>query len=224
MLSFVFIGSIMIIMLLGPPGAGKGTNSDLICNKYGLSHISTGDILRERSNSNDDVAKQISEIMKAGKLIPDEMVNDLLAETIDNSISKIDYKGLLFDGYPRTVSQAIFLESIFSKINQKLDCVFVFNVSDNIVITRNTARRVDKTTGKIYNLISMPPPPEVVDNLLQRADDTEEAIKNRLIVYKEQAKKLLEYYSKSNLVKNIDVSKTIEEIQKDINTHLEILE
>ena len=211
----------MIVILLGPPGSGKGTHAEQICQEYNLTPISTGDILRNLIATNNSVAKDVAEMMGTGELFPDEMVNSLVAEAINNNVNKTDYKGLLFDGYPRTVSQATFLENILSKINKQVDCVLVFNIPDSMIVERISSRRVDKITGKVYNLISMPPPEEVIDNLYQRIDDTKEVIKNRLNIYKKQTEPLIEYYSKTNLIKNVDASKEFENTQKNISLCLQ---
>jgi len=211
----------MIVILLGPPGSGKGTHAEEICQNYDLTPISTGNILRNLIATNSNVAKDVAEMMGTGELFPDEMVNNLVAEAINSSIQKPDYKGLLFDGYPRTVCQAVFLEEILKNLNKQVSCVLVFNIPDSMIVERISSRRVDKITGKVYNLISMPPPKEVIENLFQRIDDTEEVIKNRLNIYKEQTEPLIAHYSKSNLIKNIDASKEFENTQKNISLTLQ---
>jgi len=217
----------MIVILLGPPGSGKGTQVDQTCQKYNLLPVATGNILRNLIATNNICEKSLAKMMGTGELFPDEIVNNLVVEAINNNVCNADYtyknnyKGLLFDGYPRTVGQAAFLENILNKINKKVDCVLVFNIPHSMIVERITARRVDKTTGKVYNLISMPPPPEVIDNLIQRIDDTEEVIKNRLNIYKKQTEPLIEYYSKSNLIKNVDASKEFEITEKNISLALQ---
>jgi len=210
----------MIIMLVGPPGSGKGTHSELICQKFDLFPVATGDILREKMKGEDEVSQHIAKLMKAGELLPDEMLNGLVEETVTEHIKKADYKGLLFDGYPRTIKQAEFLEEVLNKLNKKIDKVLVFCIPDDIIIKRLSARRVDRLTGKTYNLLSHPPPADVVCDLYQRIDDTDEAIKNRLEVYRVQTEPLIDFYSKKNLTIEVDVAGDLKDIHSELHKHL----
>lgn len=207
----------MIILLLGPPGSGKGTQAELICQNFNLFPIATGNILREKMKGEDEVAKHIAALMKAGELLPDEMLNGLVEETIIEYANNANYKGLLLDGYPRTLSQAEFLEKVLKKVNKPIDKVLVFCIPDNMIIQRISARRVDRLTGKVYNLISNPPLDGEVCDLYQRIDDTDEAIRNRLDVYKMQTEPLIDFYSKKNLTIEVDVSVDLGNIQNNIN-------
>ena len=208
----------MIIIFIGPPGSGKGTHSELLCQTYGLFTVSTGDILRQRMNAKDEVAKQIQKMMSTGELFPDEMINEFLIEAIEALTKAPNYKGLLFDGYPRTVRQAQFLENILTKLNLKIDSVFVLKVANEVILDRLTSRRMDRKTGKIYNLKSFPPPPDC--DLYQRVDDTAEVIINRIEIYYKESSPLIEYYSQFDFLKVIDSSGTVKDIQDRLDSHL----
>ncbi len=196
----------MISILLGPPGSGKGTQAEIVKNNYNLFQIATGNLLRNKMTKNTPSSKKIREMMGTGELFPDEIINKLVAEEIEKLSKKENYRGLLFDGYPRTINQAIFLDDILEKNNLKLDCVLVFSIPDELIIDRITARRVDKKTGKVYNLIFNPPAPDEEVDLFQRIDDTEEIMKTRLEVYRKQTEPLISYYSKREIVEIVDTS------------------
>ena len=208
----------MIVILLGPPGSGKGTHSELLCRKYGLFAVSTGEILRQRASAQDEVAKQMKKIMQEGKLFDDNIINDFLTETVMSIPHKTNYNGMLCDGYPRTVSQAKFLDNILTQVNMKVNCAFVLKIADDAIIDRLTARRVDKNTGKIYNL-KLLPPPEGCD-LYQRDDDTAEAIKTRIVAYHKQTEPLIDYYSQLNVLEYVDAVGKVDEIQEKLESHL----
>lgn len=214
----------MIIILLGPPGAGKGTHAELICKRYGLFPISTGNLLRERMSVQDEFAEQIANLMGTGELFPDEIINQITVEAITNSLNMPDYKGYLFDGYPRTTEQSEFLKNFLAGINKKVNAVIVFHIPDDMIVGRITSRRVDRKTGKVYNLKSLPPPTDCECDLYQRIDDTEAVIKNRLNIYRQQTEPLIEYYSKLNVVHNIDASCVLENTQKNIDEILSCLD
>jgi adenylate kinase len=207
----------MIVILLGPPGSGKGTHSQIIRTKYELSPISTGDILRERMKNDDEIGRKITEMMGTGKLFPDEKINELTERAILEECNNMNYKGLLFDGYPRTLNQAHFLEKTLQKIGKKVDCVLVFQISDNIIIERLSARRVDRKTGNVYNLLFSPPPKDSQLDLYQRIDDKEDVIKHRLEIYRRETEPLIEFYSQKGKTKEIDASQNLETTNKNIN-------
>jgi adenylate kinase len=213
----------MIIILLGPPGSGKGTHSELICKHYGLLPIATGDVLRERIKRDDELAKQIKSMMGTGELFPDETMNLLVDEIINHRVDKTEYNGLLFDGYPRTLNQSQFLDLLLTKVGHKIDAVILFKIPDDTIIKRITARRVDRKTGKVYNLIKFPPPSDGDYDLYQRVDDTEDVIKNRLHIYKEEIVPINNYYKEQGILHSVDASDSVEHTQANIDKILSIL-
>ena len=207
----------MIIILLGPPGSGKGTSSSEICKQHNLFPLSTGDVLRARMKQTDEFGKHIAELVAKGELVSDEIINKLVEEIVVSDKIKTEYNGILFDGYPRTVQQAQFLEKIFADNKQKLNAVLLFNIADEQIISRITARRIDRKTGNIYNLISNPPPKNADLDLYQRPDDTEEVITNRLAVYKKQTEPLIDFYKKNAVISEIDATKAVPEMLDEVS-------
>ncbi len=213
----------MNIILLGPPGAGKGTQAKKIAEHYSLPHISTGDILRENISNNTSLGIKAKSYMAKGELVPDE----LLITIIRDRLSKPDcLKGFLLDGYPRTVPQADALQMILTESNKKLDVVLNIDVDDEELVKRLSGRRVCASCGMSYHMIFNPPKEdEICDKcggkLYQREDDKPEAIRNRLIVYKKQTQPLIEYYTRKSLLRTVDGGKDIPEIFKDIKKILE---
>ncbi len=207
----------MNIILLGPPGAGKGTQAKKIAEKYKVPHISTGDILRENIGNNTTLGIKAKSYMSRGELVPDE----LLITIIKDRLSRQDCeKGFLLDGYPRTIPQADALSMILTESNKKIDVVLNIDVDDDELIRRLSGRRMCKC-GASYHMIFNPPEVDEICNLCkgklyQRDDDKEDAIKNRLIVYKKQTEPLIEYYNNKGLLKAIDGGKEISEIFEDI--------
>ncbi len=196
----------MKLVFLGPPGAGKGTQSERIRSDFGVVQLSTGDILRANKKAGTELGKKAQKYMDAGELVPD----DLIIEMIKEELKKPELaKGYILDGFPRTVPQAEALDKLLADMGQKLDVVLVLEVPNEELIERLTARRVCKKCGKSYHLKFNPPKTEGVcdvcgGELYQRDDDKEEAIRNRLKVYEKQTSPLTEYYEKQNLAKKID--------------------
>jgi adenylate kinase len=212
----------MNIVLLGPPGAGKGTQAKKIEEYYSLPHISTGDILRENINNNTGLGIKAKSYMSRGELVPDE----LLITIIKDRLSKKDCsRGFLLDGYPRTIPQADALQMILTESGRKLDAVLNISVEDEELIKRLSERRMC-ACGASYHMVFNPPEEdEICDvckgKLYQRDDDKPDAIRNRLNVYKKQTQPLIEYYSKKNILRTIDGSKGISQIFEDIRNILE---
>jgi adenylate kinase len=194
----------MNYILFGPPGAGKGTQAKKIVEKYGIVHLSTGDMFRE-AKKNDE---KISALMAAGKLIPDETV----VEMVQKRLKKDDVKkGFLLDGFPRTLNQARALDEMLNKENIKLDAVFFIDIAHEEAVKRIAGRRVCGC-GASYHVHFLKPKNEgkcdlCSAELIQRADDKEETVKERLNVYDAQTKPLIEYYQNSGIMINIDGSK-----------------
>jgi len=199
-------------MLLGPPGSGKGTTANVICKNHKLFSLSTGDLLRERVKQTDGFGKHIANLMSTGELISDDIINQLVKEIVESDKIKTEYNGILFDGYPRTVQQAQFLKKLLADNNQKVNYVLLFNVDDDFIVKRIVARRIDRKTGNIYNLITNPPPENADLDLYQRPDDKEETILHRLDVYKKQTTPLIDFYKESDIIYEVDASQPVEKM------------
>ena len=196
------------IVLLGPPGAGKGTLSEILLRDEKLAHVSTGDIFRSEIGKGSDLGKLAKSYIDAGKLVPDEVVADMVAAKL---LSAECADGFLLDGFPRTINQAGLLENALAKAGKKLDAVILFDAPEELLIQRLTARRTCRKCGASYNKIFSKPKQEGVcdscgGELYQRSDDSLETAKNRLSVYKEQTFPLIEYYTKKSLLSKIDSS------------------
>jgi adenylate kinase len=214
----------MKIVLLGPPGAGKGTQAEIICKNFSIPHISTGDMLREAIAKETALGKQAKEIMDAGNLVPDEVIINLVKERIKQEDCK---NGYLFDGFPRTIPQADALD------NQEifLDVVLELTLEDALIINRMSGRRIHQSSGRSYHIEFNPPKNEGIDDetgetLIQRDDDKPDTVKNRLEVYWEQTNPLIVYYRSKSIQTDlkyieIDGSKTMENVSLEIKKALE---
>lgn len=196
----------MRIVLLGAPGAGKGTLAKDLVKFLNVPHISTGDMFREAVSSGSDLGKQVEQILKTGALVPDEIVNKLVKERLSRQDCR---NGFIFDGYPRTVQQALALDEMLKEMDQKLDAVLYLKVNEDVVVKRLTNRRICPRCGKIYNLLSMPPKEdELCDSckikLIQRDDDREEVVRNRFRVYNELTAPLIDYYGQKGVLLELD--------------------
>ncbi len=196
----------MNLILLGPPGAGKGTQATRIIEKYKVPHISTGDIFRENIKNNTPLGQKAQEYMNKGELVPDQLVVDIALDRL----SKDDCKnGFLLDGFPRTVFQADALDKFLKDKGKGIDLVINIEVEDKMLIERLDARRVCPTCAATYNVIGMPPKKEGIcdkcnDTLIQRKDDKKETVGNRIKVYHEQTSPLIDYYKEKGLIKDFD--------------------
>ena len=206
----------MRILLLGPPGGGKGTQSKFLMKKYGIPQISTGDMLREHVKNNTDLGKKAKEFMDKGELVTDSLILDMMEIRFK---AKDCENGFILDGFPRTIAQAEGLDELFQKTNQKLDYVIVIDVNDDEIVDRMGGRRMHPESGRVYHIKYNPPKNEGKDDITEepliiRDDDKEETVRNRLLVYHNQTKPLINYYS-SNVV-NINGSQAIEDVKNDI--------
>ena len=213
----------MKLVILGPPGAGKGTQAEYIVKRYNIPHISTGDIFRENIKNNTELGKKAKSYMDKGLLVPDELVIALVEDRLNKDDAK---EGFLLDGFPRTVAQAVSLDSILDKNDDKLTKVINISVDPEILIERAVGRRVCKTCGMTYHVKFNPPKEEGVcdkdgTKLIQRDDDTEETVKTRISVYFDQTAPLIDYYRAQNLLIDIDGAKDIDKVFNDIVIGLE---
>ena len=214
----------MKIILLGPPGAGKGTQAEIICNSFSIPHISTGDMLREAIANETATGKIAKEIMDAGNLVPDDVIVSMVKERIKKEDCR---NGFLFDGFPRTIPQADALEKEEIFVNVVLE----LTLKDELIINRMSGRRVHQPSGRSYHLEFNPPEKDGVDDvtgepLIQRDDDKPETVKNRLEVYWEQTNPLIVYYRSKSVQTDlkyieIDGSKTMEKVSSQILAALE---
>ena len=189
----------MYLVLLGPPGAGKGTQAKRLAERLALPHISTGDILRRNVKDGTGLGKQAKGIMDKGLLVPDDLVAKMLDERFNNPDIK---KGFILDGYPRTLAQAGTLDEILSRKKLAVDLVVYLNTSDEIIIKRLTGRLVCSKCGANFHAVNMPPKVKGVcdscqGSLYQRSDDNEMTVRKRLEVYKNEAASLIEYYNRA---------------------------
>ncbi|MDD5281911.1 MAG: adenylate kinase [Candidatus Omnitrophica bacterium] len=208
----------MYLVLLGPPGAGKGTQAKRLAEKLGLPHISTGDILRQNVKDGTVLGKEAKGIMEKGLLVPDEMVAAMLDERFNNPDIK---KGFILDGYPRTLPQAKTLDEILACKKLAVDLVVYLDTSDEVIIKRLTGRLVCSKCGANFHVLNMPPKKAgLCDNcqgsLYQRSDDNEVTVRKRLEVYKNEVASLIKYYNQQNklhsLNADLDARQVLEQI------------
>ncbi|MBZ2175255.1 adenylate kinase [Schnuerera sp. xch1] len=213
----------MRLVLLGPPGAGKGTQASAIVKKYNIPHISTGDIFRYNIKMNTELGKKAKTYMDKGLLVPDELVVSI----VKDRLIKDDCKdGFLLDGFPRTVDQAEALDEELDKMSLKLDKVVNIEVEKDILIERAIGRRICKNCGATYHIKFNPSKKEGIcdtcgEELYQRDDDKVDTVEKRIEVYHKQTKPLIDYYAEKGLLLNVDGTKSIEELFNVIVKSLE---
>lgn len=201
-------------VLLGPPGAGKGTQAVRLVEKYEIPHISTGDIFRKNIKEGTELGKKAQEYMNAGALVPDELVVDLVKDRLKQDDCK---NGFLLDGFPRTIFQAEKLDEFLSESNLKMDIVINLKVEKEALIKRLTGRRVCKDCGASYHIVNLPPKKEGVcdicgGELIQRKDDNIETVENRINVYEEQTAPLIGYYKEAGSLVDFDGEASLDEV------------
>lgn len=210
----------MNVVLLGPPGAGKGTQGEVLSKRYRVVHVSTGDMLREAVKNKSEVGKATKIYMDRGELVPDEVVIKMVTERISRGDAK---RGFLLDGFPRTEIQAAKLDEALRNTGKKLDMVLYFKTSPKVSIKRLSGRRVCVKCGANFHIKNMPPKRENIcdycgGKLIQRDDDTEETVRKRLVVYEKETKSLIRYYKKKGLLREVsgdlDVDTLFEDIEK----------
>jgi adenylate kinase len=208
----------MRLILLGPPGAGKGTQAKKIAEKYNIPHISTGDIFRANIKNETALGKKAKEYIDSGELVPDSIVVAIVEDRLLEDDAK---NGFLLDGFPRTVKQAEALNDVLSNMNTSLDYVLNIEVDSDILVKRITGRRICKECGATYHIeFNQPEEAGVCDvcggELYQRSDDTKATVENRINVYFDQTSPLIDYYQKKDQLTTIDGEQGIDEVFEEI--------
>ncbi|WP_456399258.1 adenylate kinase [Mesoaciditoga sp.] len=206
----------MNIVMLGPPGAGKGTQAKFLSQEFSIPHISTGDMLREEIAAGSPLGKKVEEIIKSGKLVEDKLMIDIIRERLSR---KDVGKGFILDGFPRTLSQAEALDELLKSMEKAIEYSVYVEVPENVVVERLSARRVCPKCGRIYNMISNPPKhDETCDvcgvKLITRDDDKPETVKKRYEVYMEQTTPVIDYYRKRNILFTVDGTLNVEKVKE----------
>lgn len=196
----------MKIIMLGAPGAGKGTQAKKIAEKYSIPHISTGDIFRANIKNGTELGKKAKTYMDQGLLVPDELVVDLVVDRVAQDDAK---NGYVLDGFPRTIPQAKALDEALAKLGEKVDYAINVEVPDENIIRRMSGRRACVSCGATYHLVHIPPKKDGIcdtcgSELILRDDDKPETVKKRLDVYHEQTQPLIDYYKESGILKEVD--------------------
>ena len=202
----------MRLVFLGPPGAGKGTQAEDVCRSFDLIHISTGDILRNAVKDGTELGLKAKKYMEAGELVPDDMIVQLVADTLAGQDS-----GFILDGFPRTIGQAEAMEKALSGSPKQIDLVIYFDTPEDVIIERLSGRRTCRKCNAIYHVKTMKPKVESVcdrcgDEVYQRADDKMDTIKQRIKVYHEETDELIAYYKGKQILETVPGDKTVAEL------------
>jgi len=216
---------VLRLVFLGPPGAGKGTIAQRLCEAHGLLQISTGDLLREEAGKGTELGDRVKAIMESGKYVEDSTV----AELVENKLKELGEKGFILDGFPRTIAQAETLEGILDKLGLKLNGAFDIEASDETIVERLSGRRSCGKCGKIYHLKNIQPKEEgkcdgCGSDLVQRNDDKPEVVKTRLETYKEKTAPLVKYYKEKGLLKVVDANGEVDENMQNVEAILKGVE
>ncbi len=208
----------MKIIMLGAPGAGKGTQALMIAKKYNIPHISTGDIFRANIKEGTELGKKAKSYMDKGELVPDELVVDLIVDRLDK---KDAAEGYVLDGFPRTIPQAEALDKALAGAGDAIDYAIDIDVPDENIISRMSGRRACVSCGGTYHIVNIPPKKEGIcdvcgGKLILRDDDKEETVKNRLSVYHKQTQPLIDYYRSRGILKTVDGTCEMEQVFKSI--------
>lgn len=204
----------MKIIMLGAPGAGKGTQAKKLAEKYHIPHISTGDIFRANIKNNTELGKKAKTFMDQGLLVPDELVVDLVVDRVGQEDAK---NGYVLDGFPRTIPQAEALDKALSQIGEKVDYAINVEVPDQNIVNRMSGRRACVACGATYHLVHIPTKVEGICDacgaeLILRDDDKPETVQKRLQIYHEQTQPLIDYYTKKNILVEVDGTKDMAEV------------
>jgi adenylate kinase len=214
----------MRIVLLGAPGAGKGTQCKSIVERYGLVHLSSGDILRQERAANTDLGKKAKTYMDYGALVPDEIIIEMMVRAIENAPDA----GFILDGFPRTLNQAVELDKSLAERGQEIDIVLNLEIDDSIIARRMSGRRSCPKCGAVYHVENLKPKVDGIcdkDNteLVQRPDDRPEVVANRLKIYHQQTEPLVDYYKSNSTVYDINAEGSADEVKIDIFEKLDAL-
>lgn len=214
----------MRLIFLGPPGAGKGTQAQILQERFGAKQISTGDILRENRNKGTDLGMLAKSYMDKGALVPDEVI----IKMIEAELEKL-HDGFIMDGFPRTTAQAEAFDALLRAHNTPLDAVVLFNADRETLFTRLTARWTNPRTGRSYNSVTNPPRVAGIDDedggpLVQREDDKPETVTKRLDVYERQTAPLIDYYRKSGKLLEINALAAVEDVTRELVSKVEAAE
>ena len=204
----------MKIIMLGAPGAGKGSQASRIAKEYQLPHISTGDIFRANLKEETELGKRAKSFMDKGELVPDDITIAMLLDRIHKEDCK---NGYILDGFPRTIPQAEALKEALAKKDEKIDLALDVEASDELIIKRMAGRRTCPACGAIYHIVTLPPKTEGIcdrcgADLIQRKDDNEETVKNRLKIYHEVTEPLISYYKKEGILEEIDGAEELDKV------------
>jgi len=214
----------MKLLIMGPPGAGKGTQAAILAEEFGLRHLSSGDLLRRSVQEGQELGRKAKSYMDSGGLVPDELMIELILNEVVTLVSEA--KGFLLDGFPRTLEQAEALEESFGNHGVQIDRVINLKVEDTVVVSRLSGRRVCPECGKVYHVLDLPPLREGVcdlhpdKELYTRSDDHENVIRERLRVYQENTEPILGFYKKSGLILDIAGNQDKKEITRRIIAEL----
>ena len=208
----------MIIIMLGAPGAGKGTQADLICEKYAVAHISTGDIFRANIKNGTPLGLEAKKYIDEGRLVPDELTVRILLDRVEQDDCS---NGYVLDGFPRTIPQADVLRGELERQGKKIDYAIDVEVPDENIVGRMSGRRSCPVCGASYHIVALPPKQEGIcdhcgSELIHRDDDKPETVQNRLNVYHEQTQPLIDYYRKAGVLHTVDGTKSRDEVFADI--------
>lgn len=208
----------MILVFLGPPGCGKGTQSQFLRQEYGFSHLSTGDMLRTEVESKSDLGLKVSETMKAGLYVSDEIILDIIKKNLDQSQTR----GVLFDGFPRTLVQAQGFENVLESQGKKIDFVVYFSIPDAVLVERIIGRFNCAKCGCVYHEKNNKPRVEGIcdtcggNRFVRREDDTEESLQKRLRIYYENTYPLIDFYKNKEILIEIDSSQSLDRVKERV--------
>lgn len=215
----------MIVILLGPPGVGKGTQGARLCDELGLVHVSTGDLLRQARRDGTSLGQQAQEYMDRGELVPDAVIMGMVREALE---ALPDGSGVIFDGFPRTVPQAEGLDAVLSDLDRQVDRVVLLEADDEVLVKRLSGRRTCAQCGAVYNMYYDPPASEEICDrcgasaLEQRVDDRPDTVRNRLDVYRRQTEPLVDFYGgRAGLLRRVDGARQLDAVQASLASALD---